>query len=185
MLSSKQDDKEDVERKRCDSVVYIHCRLDTDEAFYVGIGSKKRAYELGAGRRSALWSRFANKYGVYVQIYMENLCREDACAEEIILIKELGRIKDGGRLVNHSDGGEGAGMGNRNAVGHYHKPDKFLKAKLSVSQGRPVINVDTNMIFPNAGIAAKSIGKPSARADISKVCHGSRKTAGGFRWKFA
>lgn len=92
--------------------VYQHIRLDTDEVFYIGIGSDtdgkyKRAYTKN-GRTNPHWNHIVNKVGYRVEILKDCISREEACEEEIRLIKQYGRenINDG-KLVNLTDGGEG------------------------------------------------------------------------------
>ena len=88
------------------TVVYLHKRKDTGEIFYVGIGSKKRPY--AKDNRNKYWFNIVNKHGYTVEIIKTELTWDDACKEEIRLIKLYGRKDLGlGSLVNMSDGGEG------------------------------------------------------------------------------
>ena len=91
-----------------DFIVYRHRRLDTNEVFYIGIGSNlKRAYN--KNKRSKFWKHITNKVEYSVEIIAENLTKELACELEKLLIKEYGRIDLGlGQLVNMTDGGEGS-----------------------------------------------------------------------------
>lgn len=92
--------------------VYRHRRLDTNEIFYIGIGSTKnfkRAYS--KDNRNVYWKRITSKYKYEVEILAYNLSWEDACELEVLLISEYGRKDLGtGTLVNMTDGGEG-GLG--------------------------------------------------------------------------
>ena len=90
--------------------VYSHIRLDTNEVFYIGIGSTinyKRAYV--TGNRTNHWKRLVDKVGYKVDIISDNLTWEEACLEETRLIKHYGRkdLKEG-NLINKTDGGDGA-----------------------------------------------------------------------------
>lgn len=87
--------------------VYQHVRLDTNEVFYIGMGSnKKRAYSKDS--RSEHWHNVVNKAGYSVQIIAEGISYQDALALEIQLVKVIGRKDLGlGPLVNKTDGGEG------------------------------------------------------------------------------
>lgn len=90
------------------AIVYQHRRNDTNEVFYVGIGTqKRRAYSTKA--RSKLWHNTVNKaYGYSVELLFEELTWEEACLQEILLITNLGRKDLGtGLLVNLTNGGEG------------------------------------------------------------------------------
>ena len=87
-------------------VVYLHKRKDTGEVFYVGIGYMKRAYE--KYHRTKYWYNIVNRYGYIVEILKTDLTWDEACEEEIRLIKLYGRKDLGlGTLVNMTDGGEG------------------------------------------------------------------------------
>jgi hypothetical protein len=91
--------------------IYKHTRLDTQEVFYIGIGSDntgkyKRAHI--KSNRSIYWKKIVNKCGYEIAIILDNLTWEEACEKEKELIKLYGR-KDlnEGSLINMTDGGEG------------------------------------------------------------------------------
>lgn len=88
--------------------VYRHRRLDTNEIFYIGIGSSvNRAYSKRS--RNSLWHNIVNKYGYSVEIIAEVDTWELACELEQFLIQEYGRRDLGlGTLVNMTDGGDGS-----------------------------------------------------------------------------
>jgi len=89
--------------------VYRHRRLDTNEIFYIGIGSTnnyKRAYNKNT--RNKHWINIINKTKYEIEIIYENLDWNTACELETLLIKEYGRKDLGlGTLVNMTDGGDG------------------------------------------------------------------------------
>ena len=88
------------------TVVYRHRTLDTNEVFYVGIGSIKRPYKKYG--RNNFWKNIVNKHGYYVEIIQENLDWDSACELEEFLIKLYGRKDLGtGCLVNMTNGGDG------------------------------------------------------------------------------
>lgn len=89
------------------AIVYKHVRKDSNEVFYIGIGSDpKRAYS--KANRSNYWHNIVKKVGYEVEIIQEGLTWEKACQEEIKLIAEYGRVDLGtGLLVNQTNGGEG------------------------------------------------------------------------------
>ena len=89
-----------------DKVVYLHKRKSDNKVFYVGMGYKKRAYDFNG--RNKFWRNYVKKYGnPVVEIYKDNLTKEEACKVEINLIKKYGRRSKGkGYLVNLSSGGE-------------------------------------------------------------------------------
>jgi len=84
------------------AVVYLHKKKNTDDVFYVGIGSnEKRAYSIRD--RNIHWKRVVNKYGYDVEIIESDIEWGTACNKEKSLIKEYGRDN----LTNMTDGGEG------------------------------------------------------------------------------
>ena len=88
--------------------VYSHTRSDTGKVFYIGIGSDelyKRAYSIKG--RNTHWYNVIKKVDYKVDILHKDITWEEACKKEIELIKEFGRQKDGGILVNLTEGGEG------------------------------------------------------------------------------
>lgn len=117
--------------------LYRHIRLDTNQVFYIGIGSDnkgkfQRAYSRKC--RNFHWGNVINKVSYDVEIILDDLTWEEACLKEIEFIKLYGR-KDlnEGTLVNMTNGGEGftglvfsdihkqnianASKGNKNMVG--------------------------------------------------------------------
>lgn len=86
--------------------LYQHIRLDTNEIFYIGIGGKRRPYDIK--NRSKWWKNIVNKTKYDVQVLYENLTREEACELEKNLISFYGRRDlNKGTLVNMTDGGDG------------------------------------------------------------------------------
>lgn len=90
--------------------VYKHIRNDTNEIFYIGIGSDdchRRAYcEIG---RNKFWKAVRDKAGFRVEIIADGLTWKQACRKEVRLIKKIGRRDLGlGPLTNLTDGGQGA-----------------------------------------------------------------------------
>jgi hypothetical protein len=92
------------------AIVYRHWRKDKNEVFYVGIGKNdSRAYSFFPSRRNKIWNDIKKKTEISVEIIARDLTWEDACELETLMIQEYGRIDLGtGRLVNMTDGGDGA-----------------------------------------------------------------------------
>jgi hypothetical protein len=131
--------------------VYRHIRLDKNQPFYIGIGSDEkynRAYN--EKHRNKFWKAIASKSDYEVEIILDGLTWDQACAKEIEFIKLYGRRdKRKGCLVNLTDGGEGGNgairdskfrkvvsekmKGKRNALGHKHSEEskKIISEKLS------------------------------------------------------
>ena len=114
--------------------VYTHTRLDTNEVFYVGIGTQdnyKRASR--SHNRTNYWNNIVKKCGWKVDIVFDNLSWEDACKKEIELIKKYGRIDLGtGTLVNLTDGGDGS-LGFKHSEKTKLKMSKTRKGRKQVS----------------------------------------------------
>ncbi len=89
--------------------VYQHIRKDTNQPFYIGIGSDLGFYRANKfSERNEIWERIKNKTEILVEILHNNIEWEDACQIEIQLIKKYGRINNKtGILSNMTDGGEG------------------------------------------------------------------------------
>lgn len=80
--------------------VYGHYKADTDELFYIGKGTGKRAWS--NGNRNTYWHNVVNKHGYTVRILENGLTDEDAFSKEIELINEHKST-----LVNIAEGGIG------------------------------------------------------------------------------
>ena len=81
--------------------VYAHLNPETDEIFYIGKGTHKRAYNLL--NRSSSWKKEVSEFQdkVEVRILKENLTSNEALDLENELIEKLGkRIDNEGNLVN-------------------------------------------------------------------------------------
>lgn len=153
--------------------VYTHIRLDTNEIFYVGIGTQdnyKRASRVH--NRTNYWNNIVKKCGWKVDIVFDNLTWEDACKIEAELIAKYGRIDLGtGTLVNLTDGGEGtlnrkateetkqkiskARTGN---ITHSDETKKKIGIKSKGRNCKKIVNTETGVVYNSIEDAAKSIG---------------------------
>jgi hypothetical protein len=115
--------------------VYRHIRLDTNQPFYIGIGSDdkyNRAYQKRS--RNQYWKSIVSNTNYKVEIIFENLNWEDACKKEIEFISLYGR-KDlhKGILCNQTNGGDGV-------VGHSKEVLKKIseanKGRISWNKGK-------------------------------------------------
>lgn len=88
--------------------VYTHTRLDTNQIFYVGIGSDTSYARANSIKgRNVWWYRIIAKADYKVDILHDNLTWNEACEKEVEIIKQIGRKQDGGTLVNITEGGDG------------------------------------------------------------------------------
>ena len=91
--------------------VYRHIRLDKNEPLYIGIakdddGQYKRADKIS--KRNPIHQSILNKTQIKVEILLENISWEEACAKEVEFIALYGRIDQStGTLANLTNGGEG------------------------------------------------------------------------------
>jgi hypothetical protein len=88
------------------AVVYQHIRKDTQEVFYIGIGTnEKRAYYFY--HRSPYWNNIYKKTDIEVKVLCNDIKLELAYDIEKYLISYYGRKDIGlGSLVNLTNGGE-------------------------------------------------------------------------------
>lgn len=86
--------------------IYTHINLSNDEVFYIGKGSKRRAYN--KRNRSEYWNNIVSKHGYDILLIEEDLSEEKAFELEKYYINKFGRRDIGnGTLVNHTNGGDG------------------------------------------------------------------------------
>lgn len=88
--------------------VYFHRNPISGDIFYVGVGTKQRAWS--HRNRNNQWHNVVNKYGGFtVEIRQKNITRDMAFRFEIRYIKFFGRrgYDTNGILVNSGIGGEG------------------------------------------------------------------------------
>jgi hypothetical protein len=106
--------------------VYEHLKPNTGEVFYIGRGTKNRAYQTRS--RNNHWANIVKKHGLEVNIVYKNLTSSEANQKEIELIDFYGFYN----LCNMTSGGDAnivfkketinkmslAKFGNKNAFGH-------------------------------------------------------------------
>jgi len=89
--------------------LYRHIRLDKNIPFYIGIGKSElnynRAYE--KNQRNQYWNNIVKSIDYKVEIMLDDLSWEEACAKEIEFIKFYGKNTKNGYLCNIADGGNG------------------------------------------------------------------------------
>lgn len=92
--------------------LYIHIRKDTDEIFYVGIGTMNRntyGRAIADTGRNTIWKSIVSKTKYNVIIFSEADTKEEILQKEINYIALLGRkTQNRGELCNLTDGGEGS-----------------------------------------------------------------------------
>lgn len=164
--------------------IYQHIRLDNEEVFYVGMGTKyeskflKKSYRRAFTKnsRNFLWKRIVKKYGYKVEILYEFTDKNECLEKETELINFYGRILEGtGNLCN--------------MVSCNEEIKKFFRqesAKASKLSRKKVYKYDLNGYFieeyPSLGVAGTANNiQPS---DIGDSIYGRKISAGGFMWRF-
>jgi hypothetical protein len=94
--------------------LYQHIRLDTNEPFYVGIGTKynhRKDYTRAKAKgkqRNSIWRGIVSRTDYRIEILFESDEYEPIKLKEIELISQYGQIiKSNGTLCNLTDGGDG------------------------------------------------------------------------------
>lgn len=194
--------------------LYRHIRIDTNEPFYIGIGSdcnfQRATSKIG---RNLFWKKITTKTDYLIEIMLDGLTWEDACKKEKEFIQLYGRRDLGvGTLTNMTDGGEGqlnpsdeTRLKLQYVKSSEHRK-KLSNAKLGTNNPfylkkrkghsdwllknhpnrKPVIQYDLNNNVIKEWNSAKDVENmiQIKHKNISACCRGNRKTAGGYIWKF-
>lgn len=137
------------------SYVYLISRTDGTPC-YVGKGKGERWRSHGKRTHNPHLARIYAKYGELPVVKLrDGLTDAEAMAFEIQMIAAIGRLKNGGPLVNMTDGGEGV-------VGHV-RTDAQRTAMSKARKGKPV--------SPDAGkkISAALKGRPKSPEHCAAV----------------
>ena len=184
--------------------VYRHIRLDTNEVFYIGIGTKSRSRD--KVNRNKWWKNIVNKTDYEIQILKNNIDWEEACELEKVLISWYGRKDNNtGILCNLTDGGEGnygiivsedrklnvsklhsgkkASLETKQKmslakIGKY--PSKETKLKQSKAKCKKVICTVTGLIWDS--LKSCEIENNMSRHYLSKALCGLRKNKTTFKY---
>lgn len=152
--------------------VYSHTRLDKNEVFYIGIGSDelyKRAFTVQGRNRH--WYSVVKKTDYKVDILYDNMTWEEVCIKEIELIKQLGRINEGGILVNITEGGEGFKSNHsqktKDQIRDFYKGKSYEEIygeeranTQRVNRSKGVTEVWKNRTLEDRRVIAEKTGKP-------------------------
>lgn len=124
-----------------DFYVYKHIRLDSKTPFYIGKGSKDRAWS--SKNRNKYWKNIVKSVGYEVEVILKTLTEKQAFEKEIELIqlhKKLGQCE-----ANLTHGGEGlygkkhtkeTKIKMRNAKLGISRPEDFRKTMSTVTSGK-------------------------------------------------
>jgi len=161
--------------------VYRHVRLDKNEVFYIGVGTKFPPYNTEAKEysrayskrnRNKIWKSIVKKTDYSIEILFESTQYPKVLKKEIELIKKYGRrdLKSG-TLSNLTNGGEGS-LGRINPNGGDQKPvdmysidGNYIKSFKSIKEASNFVNL-------------------KSKSNIITVCKGIKFSAGGYKWTY-
>jgi hypothetical protein len=168
--------------------LYQHIRLDTNEPFYIGIGTKynhnkdyTRAKAYGT-QRNNIWRGIVSRTDYNVIILHESNDYDFIKSKEIEYINKYGQIiKNTGTLCNLTDGGDGV-LGVRNMelikpVYLYHKTGEFFKEfeayadctkYLKIHKSVVPLSVDKNHLIKGYILKSYKIDKVEPILDIKE-----------------
>lgn len=161
---------------------------------YIGITcmSPKRRWRRGKGYKDNIYfSNAINKYGwdnIKHEILFTGLTKEQAEQKEIELIvfyksneREYG--------YNIDNGGNSKGKHCKETIEKCrqanlgkHFSDEWINNNRLSQTGKPVICVETGIVYPYIKVASKETG--IYHGNIIKCCKGIHKTAGGYHWRY-
>jgi group I intron endonuclease len=127
---------------------YAHILEEEHLPFYIGLGTqvkKSRKYERAlsiSGRNKDWWEKVKNKK-YYVIICTSSNDYKLIKDHEIDCILELGKVKEGGFLVNITDGGEGC-KGYRHTQEHINKLKEIYKGENNPMFGK-IVTLETRL----------------------------------------
>ena len=165
-------------------IIYRHIRLDTNEVFYIGIGTVSRSRS--KFRRNRYWKNITNKTEYEVQILKTDLSWKEACELEIILIAYYGRKNNNtGILCNMTDGGEGS-------YGRKQTDETKLKISLansgrkSITKGR-IKSIEHRLKISNSKKGKKNLLNSKKVIDTSTgiIYNSIREVSGTFNINYS
>lgn len=133
----------------CRYYLYRHIRLDKNEPFYIGIGTKQKGasesenyiYKRACikANRNIIWKRIVQKTDYKIQIIYESDTYKDVLIKEMEFVILYGRINlETGTLSNLTDGGEG----NYNVVYTKERIEKISNSR--IKRGEPIFQYSAN-----------------------------------------
>jgi len=176
--------------------LYRHIRLDKEEPFYIGIGTKSKKFisfavefsrAFNKSRRNLIWKKIINKTDYNIEILLESNNLEFIKQKEKEFIKLYGRIDlKTGTLANMTDGGDGA-------IGHILSKETRKKISLNNgSKGKFGKNNSNSKKIYQYDIQGNFIKEWDSLADVGRYFNLSNKriptfkgkTFKGFVWKY-
>ena len=177
--------------------VYKHTRLDTNQIFYIGIGTKVnkptyqgmyyRAYSKVKSRNN-YWKNIIKKTKYKIEIIFESNCRQTIENKEIELIAFYKNT-----LCNMTSGGEGIKSYKhtditkekiRNSLKGRKRP-KEVNYKINKAKCIPIImyNNIMELKFNSIKECCIYLKKPQLHSNIANCLKGKRQTCNGYKYK--
>jgi len=162
---------------------YRHIRLDTNQPFYIGIGTKDAKYSTFKSEyrrafqktnRNPIWKNIVAKAGYKVEIIFESNLKEEIKNKEIEFIFLYKRKEENGKLCNFTDGGDGL---NR----------KFCDKGDKDSQSKKVYQFDLDGNFIKEWGSVREIERELGyfNTGISKVCSLNKGSYKNYFWSYS
>ena len=123
---------------------YVNRRLDNDQIFYVGKGTRYRLNSTNC--RNKYWKSTANKYGFYSEKLIDNLTDDEAFELEELVCDVIGYDN----LTNIAP----AGLGGVGKMGSGVKLSATRKANISNAMKKLVLDTSTGVFYSSATEAA-------------------------------
>ena len=144
--------------------IYTHFTKDTNELFYIGIGSKYRINSKSG--RNNYWKNIVDKHGYTKHIIMDNFTNRDDAVKEEIRLQKLNKPR---ACLKYGD---------CNDVGWKHNEE--TKEKISLSKlGKPAWNSGKTGVYSDkarASMGASKIGKSQSKNTISQRVNACQKS---------
>lgn len=176
--------------------IYRHVRLDTNEVFYIGMGTKKKRsyFKIHASEynrayshigRNVFWKRVVNKTLHKVDIMYESNDYDDIQNKEREFVKLYGRRDLGlGTLVNLTDGGEGQTNATVSETTRKKMSESGIKRFADMLKRRKtsvyIYNLEGEFIKKEESIPLAAIFTGVSRSNIYLVLNEKYKQTSGF-----
>jgi len=166
--------------------VYRHIRLDKNEPFYIGIGSRKNHIRAKTvTKRNPFWHNITSKTEWEYEILLDDISWDEALKKEIEFISLYGRSDlNKGTLVNLTDGGEGT-LGSRHSEVVRQRLSKFNSGKkLSPEHVNKIVKANIGRVCSPESkkrMSESAKGRKASaetRAKMSKIRMGNKSNTG-------
>lgn len=165
--------------------VYGHWTKDTNELFYIGVGTRKDRMWVKKGRND-YWNKIVNKYGFEAHIICEGFTSRDEAVKEEVRLQEINKPR---ACLQYGDNhlqvisdttrkkmSESAKARTTSCKGYIHSDE--AKVKMSNSKSTPVSNCRGD-VYKNTYEAGEVHGTYSSH--ICSALSGKRQSAGKYK----